>query len=154
MNTIGIEYQHANKLVENLNDLLSNYQLYYQNLRGFHWNISGPGFFELHAKFEELYNEANLAIDEIAERILTLEGKPFHTFEQYLEGSEIKSASAKLTAPEMVAETVSNLKTLIQKERQIATLASEANDEGTIDLVTGFISAQEKVSWMLRAYNA
>ena len=79
-NLIGIDKNKAKKLTEILNKLLADYEIFYQNLRGFHWNIKGREFFELHVKFEELYNEAFIKIDEIAERILTLEGIPMHTY--------------------------------------------------------------------------
>jgi len=111
------------KMVEKLNVLLANYQVFYQNLRGFHWNISGPSFFELHAKFEELYTNANLAVDEIAERILTLEGHPLHTFSDYLDLSSVKPAKDLKTAKDTVGTTISNMKTLIELEREILDLA-------------------------------
>jgi len=75
-NDIGLKIKDSKELATKLNELLANYQIYYQNLRNFHWNVSGPNFFELHAKFEELYNAATLAIDETAERILTLGERP------------------------------------------------------------------------------
>ena len=65
-NAIGIEVEKANELGQKLNGLLANYQVFYQNLRGMHWNIKGREFFELHLKFEELYNDAQIKIDEIA----------------------------------------------------------------------------------------
>jgi len=142
------------KMVEKLNVLLANYQVFYQNLRGFHWNISGPSFFELHAKFEELYTNANLAVDEIAERILTLEGHPLHTFSDYLDLSSVKPAKDLKTAKDTVGTTISNMKTLIELEREILDLAGEANDEGTDALMSDYIRAQEKTVWMLRAYNS
>ena len=141
-------------MVEKLNVLLANYQVFYQNLRGFHWNISGPSFFELHAKFEELYTNANLAVDEIAERILTLEGHPLHTFSDYLDLSSVKPAKDLKTAKDTVGTTISNMKTLIELEREILDLAGEANDEGTDALMSDYIRAQEKTVWMLRAYNS
>src|SRR5690554_3895956 len=78
LNVIGIEPQHAKQLAERLNELLANYQIMYMNVRGFHWNIRGESFFELHAKFEETYNDLLLKVDEIAERILTLGQRPLH----------------------------------------------------------------------------
>ena len=81
-NNIGLNIEKSKKVAENLNDLLSNYQLFYMNLRGFHWNIKGKKFFELHLKFEELYNDALIKVDEIAERILTLSETPFHSFKK------------------------------------------------------------------------
>ena len=89
-NQIGLKTEHSNKLANELNTLLANYQMFYQNLRGFHWNIQGPSFFELHIKFEELYNDAVIKVDEIAERILTLGETPYHTFTAYLEHSPLK----------------------------------------------------------------
>ena len=83
LNSIGLDTKKATKLASSLNDLLANFQVYYQNLRGIHWNIKGKDFFNLHAKFEELYDDANMKVDEIAERILTLGETPLHTFEDY-----------------------------------------------------------------------
>ena len=72
-----------------LNSLLANFQIYYQNLRGLHWNIKGKNFFDLHTKFEEFYTDSQIKIDEIAERILTLQGKPLHTFSDYIAHSNV-----------------------------------------------------------------
>ena len=89
-NRIGLDAVKAKKLADLLNVLLANFQLFYINSRGFHWNIKGDKFFELHLKFEELYTDTQLKIDEIAERILTLGHTPDHTFTDFLELSEIK----------------------------------------------------------------
>jgi starvation-inducible DNA-binding protein len=73
---IGLDKQESANLVDNLNGLLANFQIYYQSLRGLHWNIKGNNFFELHEKYEEFYTDSLVKIDDIAERILTLQGKP------------------------------------------------------------------------------
>src|SRR6188768_1894947 len=91
-NILGLPVKESELLVKELNVLLSNFQVYYQNLRGLHWNIRGKRFFELHVKFEELYNQAQLRIDEIAERVLTLGGTPLHTFDDYLKNNSLKVA--------------------------------------------------------------
>ena len=153
-NTIGLNKVESQNMIDKLNSLLANYQVFHQNLRGFHWNISGPSFFELHAKFEELYTSANLAADEIAERILTLEGHPLHTFSDYLELSSVKPAKDLKTAKETVGITISNMTTLIELEREILNIAGKVNDEGTDALMSDYIRAQEKTVWMLRAYNS
>ncbi len=151
-NIIGIEKDKAAALVNSLNSLLANYQVHYQNLRGFHWNIVGPNFFELHTKFEELYTVANESVDQIAERILTLEGQPLHSFSQYLEVAEIKPAVDVSNTEGTVGTTINDLQVLIAKEREIVELASDANDEGTVDLMSDYINQQEKLTWMLSAY--
>jgi starvation-inducible DNA-binding protein len=83
-NQVGLESTSTAKLADQLNDLLANYQVFYMNVRGFHWNIRGDKFFELHIKFEELYTEALVKIDEIAERILTLGYTPLRSFSDYI----------------------------------------------------------------------
>ncbi|MFD2033189.1 Dps family protein [Belliella marina] len=151
-NDIGLEIKDSKKLVKKLNSLLANYEIYYQNLRNFHWNVSGPNFFELHAKFEELYNEANLGIDETAERILTLGERPLSSFEEYIKHSEIKEAKEISDAKKMVETVRENLNVLLRLEREVLDAASEQNDEGTVDLMSGYITGKEKVVWMLSAY--
>lgn len=151
-NLIGIDKEKAKELVIKLNDLLANYQLFYQNLRGLHWNIKGKEFFELHLKFEELYNDAVIKIDEIAERILTLEGEPLHTFSDYLKTTDIEEEKNIINGPLGVKIIVKNFTSLIEKERIILSLASNANDEGTVSLMSDYISQTEKTLWMLNSY--
>lgn len=151
-NLIGIDKDKATHLITELNDLLANYQLFYQNLRALHWNIKGKSFFELHLKFEEYYDDAVVKVDEIAERILTLGGVPLHSFEDYINTAEIKSEKHITDGNEGVSVVVKNFSTLIQKERHILTLAGEADDEGTASLMSDYISETEKTLWMLNAY--
>ncbi len=151
-NLIGIDSAKAVELSTALNRLLADYQLYYQNLRGLHWNIKGREFFELHLKFEEFYNDAVIKVDEVAERVLTLGGEPLHTFTDYLETSEIKQEKSVTDGVEGVRIVVQNLSVLIAKEREILDLAGDAKDEGTISLMSDYISETEKTLWMLNAY--
>jgi starvation-inducible DNA-binding protein len=151
-NLIGIEKQKAKKLSSLLNQLLADYQLFYQNLRGLHWNIKGKEFFELHLKFEELYEDAVLKVDEIAERILTLEGEPLHTFSDYVKTSKIKEEKSVINGEEGVQIIVQNFSILISKEREILEVANDANDEGTVSLMSDYISQTEKTLWMLNSY--
>ena len=151
-NNIGLDDKASQTTALELNDLLSNYQLFYMNLRGFHWNIKGKKFFELHLKFEELYNDALIKVDEIAERVLTLSATPLHSFKKYLEASDIKPAE-NITDGEVAIDSVLEaLKTLLRKERTILSIASDANDEGTVALMSDYIVQQEKLVWMLSAY--
>ncbi|MGQ1891914.1 Dps family protein [Thermophagus sp. OGC60D27] len=136
---------------EKLNELLASFQVYYQNLRGFHWNVKGKLFFTLHGKFEELYNDAAEKVDEVAERILTLGGTPLHTFEDYLKTSKIKVVKDENDGLKLVAATIDNLSTLIQLERELIPIAENIEDEGTLALMSDFISEQEKTVWMLNA---
>ncbi len=151
-NRIGIEVAKAQELSQELNSLLANYQVYYQNLRGFHWNIKGSQFFELHLKFEELYTDAQTSIDEIAERILTLGETPMHSFEDYIATSSIEAKRNITDAGGTVGSVLDGLSVLLEKERSILELATKAGDEGTNDLMTGYIAAQEKIIWMLSAF--
>jgi starvation-inducible DNA-binding protein len=131
---------------------LANFQIYYQNLRGVHWNIKGKRFFDLHAKFEELYTDANLKVDEIAERILTLGTTPLHTFEDYTAIAKVpvgKDVSQDEVAVRLI---VDSLTALLKIERQILDKSDELNDEGTNAMMSDFITEQEKTVWMLKAW--
>lgn len=152
LNLIGLEIGKAKEIADQLNLLLSDLQMYYQNLRGFHWNIQGHEFFDLHQKFEELYTETADHIDEIAERILALDETPFHSFEDYLVNAGIKAKTQVHVAKEAVETITSNLKSLIIREKEILKLANGADDEGTATLVSDMIKLHEKNSWMFRAW--
>ena len=151
-NLIGIDQVKAATLSVMLNQLLADHQLFYQNLRGLHWNIKGADFFELHVKFEEFYEDVVVKVDEIAERILTLEGAPWHTFSDYLKTAKIKEVNSVTNGKEGVAIIVDNFSTLIMLERAILSYASNADDEGTVSLMSDYISETEKTLWMLSAY--
>lgn len=138
--------------VVELNTLLADYHIYYQNLRNFHWNILGENFFELHEKFEALYTDARTKIDEIAERILTLRYHPMSNLKDYLEASNIQEVSADKTDKEMVQELIENHAILLKQMSGVIEKAEKANDEGTIDLIGAYIRELEKESWMLDAF--
>ena len=149
---LGLEKKTNQELTQKLNELLANYHIYYQTLRAFHWNIKGVNFFQLHAKFEELYTQALVKIDEIAERILTLGHTPLHTFSDYVRVSSVKEAQNLTNDRETVSVTLDNISTLIQLERNILRLAAESNDEGTLGLISTDLNENEKTHWMLRAF--
>lgn len=135
-----------------LNELLSDVQIYTMNVKGLHWNITGKNFFLLHDKYEELYNEADEMVDEIAERILAIGGNPFHTFEDYVANKDLEVARHVSKGEEGVALVLGNLKYLLRKEREILEQASENSDEATASLIGDFIVSQEKEIWMLESF--
>src|SRR5690606_32042570 len=112
LNSLGLDSKKTKEIAEDLNKLLANFQLYYQNLRGIHWNIKGENFFDLHVKFEELYTDANVKVDEIAERILTLGETPLHTFDDYTKAAKVpvgKNVSKDDKAVELIVDSLSQL---------------------------------------------
>lgn len=152
-NEIGLEETQVKPIVDQLNDLLANYHIHYQKLRGCHWNVKGSNFFSLHAKFQELYENAVLSIDELAERILTLGKPPHSTFSDYLKHSTIKETNTvKLGESAMVEAVMDDFATLIEIEREIMETTDAAGDDGTNDLINKFIQFQEKNTWMFRAF--
>lgn len=152
LNSIGLDSSKSEELASQLNNLLANYSIFYQNTRGYHWKISGKEFFELHVKFEELYNDLFLKIDEIAERILTLSHQPEHTFSTYLSVSQIKESGEVSEGSKAVENILESFKVLLIKQRQILDLAGEVGDEGTGALMSDYIREQEKLVWMYSAY--
>lgn len=151
-NWIGLDQQKSKDLAEKLNRLLANYQVFYINVRGLHWNITGSTFFVLHAKFEELYNDLLEKVDEIAERILTLGHIPMHSFTDYVKLSAVKEATNISEATQAVQTVVDNFGLILSLQREILSAAQEAADEGTNALVSDYIRQQEKLVWMYSSY--
>lgn len=152
LNHIGLDTQKSKELADLLNDLLANYSIFYQNMRGYHWNIKGDKFFELHLKFEELYNDLFIKIDEVAERALTLGHIPRHKFTDYLKSSEIAESQEVTDGYKAVEQILNAFKTIIQKQRVILDLSGEIADEGTNALMSDYIREQEKLVWMYTAF--
>lgn len=152
MNRIGINNEKAEVLSKQLNDLLANYQIFYANVRGFHWNVKGEKFFELHVKFEELYTDLILKIDELAERILTLGSHPEYRYSEYIKTAVIKEAERTNNGVENVQNLIDSFSILIQKQRALLDLSGEAGDEGTNSLMSDYIREQEKLVWMYSAF--
>ncbi|MBS1777140.1 MAG: DNA starvation/stationary phase protection protein [Bacteroidetes bacterium] len=152
MNLIGLEKKKATTLAEKLNELLADYMVFYQNTRGLHWNIKGNKFFEMHLKFEELYTNLLIKVDEVAERILTLGKAPLHTFEDYLSNSTLQSAK-NISDPETGIKIIlKSFQSLLIKQRALLEISADAGDEGTNALMSDYIREQEKLVWMYSAY--
>ena len=152
INAIGLDSDKAKHLAEKLNELLANYSIFYQNTRGYHWNIKGEKFFELHLKFEELYNDLLLKIDEIAERILTLGHTPKHNYADYRKTSKIQESVFVSDGIKAVEDILASFKTIIILQRELLTIASDAGDEGTNALMSDYIRLQEKSVWMYSSF--
>lgn len=152
MNSLGLPIKESEELAKELNILLSNFQVYYQNLRGLHWNIRGKKFFDLHVKFEELYNDSQIKIDLIAERVLTIGGTPLHTFSDYIDNSKLKVGKNISKDTEAVQLVIDSLVDLLKIERVILENSGKINDEGTNSMMSDFIVEQEKTIWMLKAW--
>lgn len=149
---LGLDKTKSAYITEELNVLLASFQTYYQNLRGIHWNIKGKRFFELHVKFEELYTDATVKVDDIAERILTLGGQPLHTFEDYIKVSKVSVGKNVTNDEKSVELIITSLSSLLQLERQVLNLSDDAQDEGTNSLMSDFIAEQEKTLWMMQSW--
>lgn len=151
-NQLNMDAKQVEAIANKLNELLADYSIFYQNARNYHWNITGRRFFELHQKFEELYEDLKLKIDEVAERILTLGYTPEHRYSAYIKTASIQEAPFVSDGEQAVNEIMESLQTLINKEKVIAKMADEAYDNGTQSQLDGYIEEQEKLIWMYNAY--
>ncbi|PWK18311.1 Dps family protein [Xanthomarina spongicola] len=152
LNSIGLNVRKSEVLAEKLNELLADYSIFYQNVRGYHWNIKGDKFFELHDKFQELYENLFIKIDDVAERIRTLGHTPNHQFSVYQKEAKIKESNEVSDGVKDVKDILESLKIIIILQREILDLSADADDEGTNALMSDYISEQEKLVWMYTAY--
>lgn len=152
-NQAGLTETNEKQVVDHLNDLLANYHIHYQKLRGCHWNVKGKSFFTLHIKFEELYTEALSSIDELAERVLTLGKAPFSTFSDYINMAKLKEVNTiAMKDTDMVKALIEDMAILIEMERAILEITAEAGDDGTNDMVNRFMQFKQKNTWMLKSF--
>lgn len=152
LNQIGLNKSKSKLLAEKLNSLLADYMMFYQNTRGLHWNIKGEKFFELHLKFEELYTNLLLKVDELAERILTLGATPLHTFDDYKSTAKIKGVKDVSDGKQGVQTVLEAFEAIIVKQRELLNLSADVGDEGTNALMSDYIREQEKLVWMYSSY--
>jgi len=151
-NQIGLDKAKSKILADGLNNLLADYMMFYQNTRGLHWNIKGNKFFELHLKFEELYTDLLIKVDEVAERILTLGVTPLHTFDDYKNAAKIQTVKDVSDGNQGVQSILDAFKVIISKQRELLSLSADAGDEGTNALMSDYIREQEKLVWMYSSY--
>lgn len=148
----GLNSNDLKGVVSRLETLLASYQVYYNNLRGYHWHIRGPLFYQLHAQFEKWYDATAEKIDEIAERLLQLEVVPENRMSVLIGQSKIKETTKMTDSDSILSEILENYKVLMTLERETLSAASEAGDEVTVALMGDFLVEQEKEIWMLTAY--
>jgi starvation-inducible DNA-binding protein len=151
-NNVGLSLDVVNPVAAKLEELLAAYQVFYTNLRGLHWNIQGDKFYELHALYEEYYSEVAEKIDEFAERIVILGGAPANNFSVYLEQSSVKEVSGISEWKAGLSNVLETLRLLLDKLRELQSLAVSAKDVGTISIAKHGIMSFEKKIWMLSAY--
>lgn len=152
LNQICLETKDTTQVIAALNKLLSTYHIFYLNTRGYHWNVRGEHFFSLHVKFEELYTQLQLQIDEIAERILTLSGTPLHAYSDFTQHAQLAEDKNVSDGVQCVKGVVSGLQTVITEQRKIVELAEQHEDQGTADLMAEYVQQQEKLIWMYNAF--
>ena len=141
------------KTVEKLNLYLANLNVLYRKVQNYHWNVVGDKFFSIHEKLEEYYDAINKQIDDVAERILSIGGRPLGTLKDYLAVTTIKeAANREISIPEAVADVEKEFETMLKLVKEVKEVADEENDYGTSALVDEYISTYEKNLWMLNAY--
>lgn len=148
----GLDQKKVNKVVEGLSQLLADLQVFYSNLRGFHWNVKGKGFFHLHEKYEEYYDDVADKVDEVAERILQLGATPENRHSEYLKVANVKEDGFDPSGREGMEKVVETLSVLISQERKVLQSASEAGDEVTVSLMSDYLKEQEKKVWMIVSF--
>ncbi|CAN7244183.1 DNA starvation/stationary phase protection protein [Paenibacillus sp. LjRoot153] len=140
------------KLTEVLNIQIANWSLLFTKLHNYHWYVKGSQFFTLHLKFEELYTEAALHVDNLAERLLALGGNPVATLYEIIEKSTVKDAVGNEDANEMVRTLVADFGIIVGELKEGMSIASREGDETTSDMLLSIHSSLEKHVWMLKSY--
>ena len=150
---IGISEEDRVNVAEKLKVLLATSYTLYLQTHNFHWNVTGPQFRELHLMFEEHYTELAVAVDDIAERIRTLDVVAPGTYKAFAELSKISEVDGIPSSKMMVEILMQGHEQIIKVCRDVIKLAQDADDESTIALASDRMRVHEKTAWMLRALN-
>ncbi|KGE18509.1 Dps family protein [Paenibacillus wynnii] len=143
---------NTTSLQQILNRQVANLNVLYVKLHNYHWYVKGEQFFSLHVKFEELYDDVTLKMDEVAERLLSIKGSPVATMKEYLELATIQEATGKEDTRGMVQSLIEDFATVSEELTEGIEVAEEAGDQPTADLFIGIRSDLEKNQWMLRSF--
>lgn len=141
-------------VVNELNLLLADSLVLNMKLHHFHWRVEGPGFFQLHHKFEELYDYLSDMQDEVAERILMIQGVPLATLKQAMAVSRVEEIEEVPAARDMVQILKGDLETLRVNVQKAIAVAEEAEDRGSANLLDPTLDTLDKELWMLGAFLA
>ncbi len=142
----------STQLVEMVNKQVANWSVLYIKLHNYHWYVKGSNFFTLHEKFEELYNESAVHIDELAERLLAIGGQPVATMKEILELSSIQEADGNENADEMVSTISNDFSILTGELKEGMKVAGDVDDETTGDMLLAIHQSLEKHIWMLQSF--
>ena len=148
---IGISVENRKEISEGLKRLLADSYTLYLQTHNFHWNVTGPQFRELHLMFEEHYTELAVAVDDIAERIRTLDVPAPGTYKEFAKLSSIKEVDGVPSSEEMVSLLTKAHEQVVKTSREVLKVAQDADDESTAALVSDRMREHEKTAWMLRA---
>lgn len=150
---IGITQADRLKVAEGLKHLMADSYTLYLQTHNFHWNVEGPQFRELHLMFEEHYMELAVAVDDVAERIRTLDVPAPGTYKELARLSSIKEVEGVPDGKTMVDTLTRGHEQVVKTCRQVLKLAQSADDESTSALASDRMRIHEKTAWMLRALN-
>ncbi|MEY2643548.1 MAG: hypothetical protein RLZZ611_197 [Cyanobacteriota bacterium] len=148
---IGIPAEQRQAIATGLGRVLADSTVLYAKTHGFHWNVTGPMFNTLHLMFMEQYVELWNALDVIAERIRALGHPAPFGGSLYASLSSIPESQGVPAALAMVRELVEGHEAVARTIRGVYTLADEANDQPSADLLTQRLQIHEKTAWMLRS---
>ena len=149
---LGFANKDTTELTKEINLLIASYHVHYQKLRNFHWNVTGKDFFDLHEKFEELYNFSKVNIDDLAERVRVFGEKPMARLDEYLKFSKISEPERGLGPDNMVDSILTDFEILLSQMINVLDLANESGDVSTIDLLNSIVKQTEKYYWMFTAW--
>lgn len=148
----GLDKAQADKMIDMLQKILADLQIFYANVRGFHWHVKGGDFFDVHEQTEKLYMELNQRTDDLAERIAQLGGSPMSRYGDYIEAADIVEVDGVTEGKEIMRMVLETLGKIIPVEREALEAASSAGDAVTAMLLSKILRRQEQHIWMFGAF--
>lgn len=152
----GLGENGRKQVTEALKKVLADSYTLYLKTHNYHWNITGSLFQPLHGEFEKHYTELALAVDEIAERIRALGFAAPGSYKSFAALTVIEEANDNKVpaAEDMVKQLAKDNETIVKTAREALSVAEDAGDDVSVDLLTQRMAVHEKTAWMLRSFVA
>jgi len=151
---IGIDEEGRKSSAEAVGKLLASTYSLYLKTHGYHWNVEGPHFQQLHTQFMEQYTEMWTAVDDLAERIRALGHYAPSSYAEMAKLSCVEEETGRPNWEQMVQSLAKGHELVAKTAREVLRIAEEGGDDATADVVSPRVTLHEKTAWMLRATSA
>jgi starvation-inducible DNA-binding protein len=150
---IGITEKNLQAVANELQKVLADEFVLYAKTRNYHWNVEGGSFIELHKLYESQYEELDVIMDDVAERIRQLGHYAEAQLKDFVKLTRLGEEGYTTDQKKQLQNLLEDHESLIRNLRKnINDFTDKHKDAGSADFVTGLMEKHEKIAWFIRSY--